>query len=80
MCRHLNYLLAQIRAILHDLKCIGVIHRQGKDAAGQPLQEEYYYMPDEDRERTTLVSNIKGWGLRSRKLISNTIGKTTSKK
>ncbi|KGR16424.1 hypothetical protein I503_01108 [Candida albicans SC5314] len=56
--------LAQIRAILHDLKCIGVIHRQGKDAAGQPLQEEYYYMPenDEDRERTTLVSNIKGHG------------------
>ena len=50
-----------------------------KDAAGQPLQEEYYYMPenDEDRERTTLVSNIKGHGgLRScRKLISNTIGK-----
>ena len=35
-----------------------------KDAAGQPLQEEYYYMPenDEDRERTTLVSNIKGHG------------------
>ena len=52
-----------------------------KDAAGQPLQEEYYYMPenDEDRERTTLVSNIKGHGgLRSQKTHKQYYWKTST--
>ncbi|KAG7665431.1 TOS4 [[Candida] subhashii] len=56
--------LAQIRQILHDIPCIGVIYRQGKDAAGKPLQEEYYYMPeqDHDEDRKMLVANMKGHG------------------
>ncbi|MCP8717274.1 MAG: FHA domain-containing protein [Asgard group archaeon] len=56
--------LSQIRSILHNLKPIGVIYRQGKDAAGKPLEEEYYYMPenDDDKERTILVANVKGHG------------------
>ncbi|RCK64063.1 Protein PLM2 [Candida viswanathii] len=56
--------LSQIRSILHNLRSIGVIYRQGKDAAGKPLEEEYYYMPenDDDKERTMLVSNVKGHG------------------
>ncbi|KAG5417517.1 TOS4 [Candida metapsilosis] len=56
--------LLQIRSILHNLKCIGIIYRQGTDAAGKPLEEEYYYMPeqDDDQGRQNLVSNIKGHG------------------
>lgn len=56
--------LLQIRSILHNLKCIGIIYRQGKDAAGKPLEEEYYYMPeqDDDQGRQSLVSNVKGHG------------------
>ncbi|KAL6449500.1 TOS4 Protein TOS4 [Candida maltosa Xu316] len=61
--------LLQIRTILHNINCIGVIYRKGKDAAGKPLEEEYYYMPDQDddKERTILVENLKGrhGGLRS---------------
>ena len=59
-----NLELIQLRTILHHVKCIGVIHREGKDAAGKPLEEEYYYMPenDDDKERPTLVQTIKGHG------------------
>lgn len=56
--------LQQLRSVLHSIDCIGVIYRQGKDAAGKPLEEEYYYMPenDHDPERNKLVSLIKGHG------------------
>ena len=56
--------LKQIRVLLHNIECVGIIEREGKDAAGKPLQEEYYYLPekDTDEQRTTLVAQIKGHG------------------
>ncbi|EGW35124.1 uncharacterized protein SPAPADRAFT_58310 [Spathaspora passalidarum NRRL Y-27907] len=56
--------LSQIRQILHDIPCIGVIYRQGKDAAGKPLEEEYYYISenDTDEARKQMVANVKGHG------------------
>lgn len=56
--------LVQLRCILNNIECVGVIYRQGKDAAGKPLEEEYYYVPekDNDSERPGLVSTIKGHG------------------
>ncbi|GEQ71664.1 hypothetical protein JCM33374_g5350 [Metschnikowia sp. JCM 33374] len=56
--------LQQLRAVLHQVNCIGVIYRQGKDAAGKPLEEEYYYIPEKDRdpERNKLVSSVRGHG------------------
>ncbi|KAM9937642.1 hypothetical protein OXX80_002846 [Metschnikowia pulcherrima] len=56
--------LQQLRVVLHKTSCIGVIYRQGKDAAGKPLEEEYYYIPEKDRdpERNRLVSAVKGHG------------------
>lgn len=56
--------LEQLRTVLHHVGCIGVIYRQGKDAAGKPLEEEYYYIPekDQDPERIKLVGSIKGHG------------------
>lgn len=59
----------EVRAILTDTPCIGVIYRQGKDAAGKPLEEEYYYDLENDpnQERKFTVQSIKGGrtGLRS---------------
>lgn len=59
----------QLRALLTEESCIGVIYRQGKDAAGKPLDEEYYYdlENDPDNERRSLVTALKGGrsGLRS---------------
>lgn len=56
--------LDQIRVVLHNLKSVGVIYREGTDAAGEPLEEEYYYMPenDDDPKRPSLVAHIKGHG------------------
>lgn len=59
-----NLSLKQMRVILYNLKAVGVIYREGKDAAGKPLEEEYYYKPeeDDDMERPKLVASIKGHG------------------
>ncbi|QLQ78731.1 hypothetical protein HG537_0B00800 [Torulaspora globosa] len=52
----------ELRALLKNERCIGVIHREGKDAAGKPLDEEYYYdlENDPDTERRNLVTALKG--------------------
>ncbi|QLL31218.1 hypothetical protein HG536_0B00790 [Torulaspora globosa] len=52
----------ELRALLKDERCIGIIHREGKDAAGKPLDEEYYYdlENDPDAERRNLVTALKG--------------------
>lgn len=59
----------ELRALLRAEPCIGVIHREGKDAAGKPLDEEYYYDMENDpeTERRSLVTALKGGrsGLRS---------------
>ncbi|CDK26892.1 unnamed protein product [Kuraishia capsulata CBS 1993] len=60
----------QLRVLLmRYVECVGVIYRIGKDAAGKPLDEEYYYIPEKDTnlDRTQLVANLKGesGGLRS---------------
>lgn len=59
----------ELRTILNDELSIGVIYRQGKDAAGKPLDEEYYYDLENDpnEERKSLVTSLKGGrsGLRS---------------
>lgn len=42
--------------------CIGVIERSGKDAAGKPLEREFYYIPehDDDEDRRLMVEQLKG--------------------
>lgn len=54
--------------ILNSIDCIGEIKRQGNDAAGKPLQSEYYYIPDNDADdgrRATVVDGMGRVGLRS---------------
>ncbi|ODV89413.1 hypothetical protein CANCADRAFT_4037 [Tortispora caseinolytica NRRL Y-17796] len=60
--------ISELQEILTDTACIGVIHRQGKDAAGKPLESEYYYIPenDSDTHRRFNVEQLRGHsGLRS---------------
>ncbi|KAI9651209.1 target of SBF [Ciborinia camelliae] len=41
-----------LRKMLNRISFIGEIHREGKDAAGKPLESEYYYIPDEDTDQS----------------------------
>ena len=49
----------QLRIIIESTAAIGIIPRQGKDAAGKPLESEYYYIPemDEDEHRRLAVTD-----------------------
>ncbi|EGV65413.1 target of SBF [Yamadazyma tenuis] len=54
----------QLKVVLMSIDSVGVIQREGKDAAGKPLDEEYYYIPekDPDTSRKELVGSIRGHG------------------
>ena len=49
---------AERKALMGQVPCIGHISREGKDAAGKPLEDEYYYLPDldEDEPRRAAMS------------------------
>lgn len=49
----------QLRIIIESTACVGIIRRQGKDAAGKPLESEYYYTPelDTDEHRRLAVTD-----------------------
>jgi hypothetical protein len=58
----------QLRQIIESIACVGVIRRQGKDAAGKPLESEYYYTPEldtNDERRITVTDALKKPTLRS---------------
>ncbi|KAK4169883.1 hypothetical protein QBC43DRAFT_38898 [Cladorrhinum sp. PSN259] len=40
-----------LRVIIEDAAAIGIIKRSGKDAAGKPLESEYYYVPEKDTDQ-----------------------------
>jgi len=48
-----------LRSIIEGTVCIGIIPRQGKDAAGKALESEYYYVPeaDDDENRRLAVTD-----------------------
>jgi hypothetical protein len=57
-----------LRKLLNAAPCIGEIHREGKDAAGKPLESEYYYIPDEDTDserRAAVVDGLRKPSLRN---------------
>lgn len=58
----------QLQSLIEGTACVGVIRREGKDAAGKPLESEYYYMPehDQDQERkATVVDGLRKPSLRA---------------
>ena len=58
-----------LKTLMDDIACIGEIPRSGKDAAGQPLENEFYYLPELDtdmlRRETVTVGMRGGTGLRA---------------
>lgn len=58
----------EIRSIIDSTKCIGKVAREGKDAAGKPLESEYYYVADYDTDemrRDAVLYDLRKPGLRS---------------
>ncbi|KAI0448806.1 hypothetical protein F5B21DRAFT_89396 [Xylaria acuta] len=49
-----------LRRIIEGAKCIGVIARQGKDAAGKVLESEYYYIPEHDTDDSRRIAVTDG--------------------
>ncbi|CAK7203179.1 target of SBF [Sporothrix eucalyptigena] len=56
-----------LRFIIEGTACVGVIKRQGKDAAGKALESEYYYVSDMDADvsRRSVVDNLRKPSLRN---------------
>jgi hypothetical protein len=57
-----------LKRILDETPCVGEIPRAGKDAAGQPLENEFYYVPEMDSNqmrRETITAGSRSTGLRS---------------
>ncbi|KAI0478871.1 hypothetical protein GGR56DRAFT_632364 [Xylariaceae sp. FL0804] len=50
----------QMRRIIESTLCIGTIARQGKDAAGKPLESEYYYVPENDTDDSRRLAVTDG--------------------
>ena len=51
-------------ALIEKTPCISVIHREGKDAAGKPLESEYYYVADHDGDVDRREAVTEGLGRR----------------
>lgn len=67
-CRSKNATREQIRQIIDNTECIGKVAREGKDAAGKPLESEYYYIADFDKDemrRDAVVYELRKPGLRT---------------
>lgn len=59
-----------LERVLHSIPCVGEITRQdkGKDAAGKPLENEFYYLPEMDdntMRREAVIGGRGGTGLRA---------------
>jgi hypothetical protein len=49
-----------LRSIIEKTPCVGIIPRQGKDAAGKPLESEYYYIPEMDSDENRRLAVTDG--------------------
>lgn len=57
-----------LRKMLDGTRCIGEVSREGKDASGKPLENEYYYIPDldtEEKRKEAVVDGLRKPGLRA---------------
>lgn len=57
-----------VKQVIAQTNCIGEVSREGKDAAGKPLESEFYYIPDEDEDemrREAVVNELRKPGLRA---------------
>ena len=59
---------ATLRQVIQETDCIGEVAREGKDAAGKPLESEFYYIPDKDKDdkrKEAVVNDLMKPGLRA---------------
>ncbi|KAI4257882.1 MAG: hypothetical protein LQ352_001468 [Teloschistes flavicans] len=59
---------ASLKRMLDSTACIGEVTREGKDAAGKPLESEFYYVPEGDNDakrRDAVVEGLRKPGLRA---------------
>lgn len=51
----------ELKTVMDKMPCVGEIRRQGMDAAGKQLEDEFYYVPelDNDEHRRAAVSSAK---------------------
>jgi hypothetical protein len=57
-----------LKKLMDKIPCVGEIPRSGKDAAGKPLENEFYYVPEMDANearRENVTSGMRGSGLRA---------------
>ena len=57
-----------LQHLLETIPCVGLIERQGKDAAGKPLEAQFYYVPEMDDNivrREAVLGGRGGTGLRA---------------
>jgi len=60
--------LVDLKELIHATPCIGEVAREGKDAAGKPLENEFYYIPDADDDisrKQAVVNDLRKPGLRA---------------
>ncbi|KAL8800882.1 MAG: hypothetical protein Q9182_004856 [Xanthomendoza sp. 2 TL-2023] len=60
--------IGELKRLLDSTACIGEVPREGKDAAGKPLESEFYYLPDMDtdaKRRNAVVEGLRKPGLRA---------------
>ncbi|KAI1334463.1 hypothetical protein F5Y15DRAFT_290168 [Xylariaceae sp. FL0016] len=50
----------ELRRVIEATSCIGSIPRQGKDAAGKPLESEYYYIAEYDDDESRRIAVTDG--------------------
>ena len=58
----------ELKSILDATPCVGEINREGKDAAGKQLENEFYYVPEmdtDDMRRNAVVDGLGKPGLRA---------------
>jgi hypothetical protein len=60
---------AELRAILRGTACVGEIARSGKDAAGKPLENEFYYVPERDDSAMRREAVVAGAGRTSLRAV-----------
>jgi hypothetical protein len=57
-----------LKKLMDSIACVGEIPRSGKDAAGKPLENEFYYVPemdDNEARRENVTNGMRGSGLRA---------------
>ena len=63
-----TYTAPVLQQLLEAIPCVGLIERKGKDAAGKPLEAQFYYVPEMDENivrREAVLGGRGGTGLRA---------------